>query len=77
MFAFIFVITSIISGGYSFDDHWWATMSLYPGVILFSTMAIDFKKILLCSLPDIYFNSIFYLKCFIYNKHERKHICYA
>ena len=44
MFAFIFVITSIISGGYSFDDHWWATMSLYPGVILFSTMAIDFKK---------------------------------
>ena len=44
IYIFIFIITSIMSGGYSFDDHWWATMSIYPGVILCSTMLVDFKK---------------------------------
>ncbi len=42
MFGFVFTITSFIAGSYSLlDDHWWAGMTLFPGVILFSYMLND------------------------------------
>lgn len=46
MFGFVFLATSVIAGAYSlFDDHWWAGMTVFPGVILCSHMLIGiFKK---------------------------------
>lgn len=39
MFSFIFLAASVIAGGHSLlDDHWWAGITLFPGVILCSHM---------------------------------------
>jgi len=45
MFTFVFVFTSVIAGAYTiFDDHWWAEMTIFPGVILCSHMLIELQK---------------------------------
>jgi len=42
LFSFVFISTSLIAGSHSlFDDHWWAGITLFPGVILCSHMLID------------------------------------
>jgi len=47
MFSFIFIVTSIIAGANSlFDDHWWGSQTIFPGIILCSSM--------LCSLIQKY-----------------------
>jgi len=39
MFGFVFFITSVMAGATSLlDDHWWASVTIYPGVILCSHM---------------------------------------
>ncbi|NQT89700.1 MAG: glycosyltransferase family 39 protein [Candidatus Omnitrophica bacterium] len=44
MFAFILLTVSILAGGTSlFDDHWWAGMSLFPGIILASYMLNELR----------------------------------
>jgi len=44
-FSLVFFITSIIAGSHSLlDDHWWASMTLFPGVIMCSTMLIRLQK---------------------------------
>jgi 4-amino-4-deoxy-L-arabinose transferase-like glycosyltransferase len=45
MFGLVFLITSIAAGAYTlFDDHWWASMTIYPGVILFAHMLVTLKE---------------------------------
>lgn len=45
MFCVVFLITSIAAGAYTlFDDHWWASMTIYPGVILFTNMLVILKE---------------------------------
>jgi len=46
MFGVIFITTSVVGGSVAglFADHWWGTMSLYPGVILCSHMLINLKE---------------------------------
>lgn len=44
MFGLIFVITSIVGAHSLFQDHWWASMTIYPGVILCSWILIKLKK---------------------------------
>ena len=45
MFVFVFVFTSVIAGADTlFDDHWWAIMTIFPGVILCSHMLVELQK---------------------------------
>lgn len=44
MFGLIFVITSIVGACSFLQDHWWASMTIYPGVILCSQMLIKLKE---------------------------------
>jgi len=45
MFTFVFVFTSVIAGADTiFDDHWWAEMTIFPGVILCAHMLVEFQK---------------------------------
>jgi 4-amino-4-deoxy-L-arabinose transferase-like glycosyltransferase len=45
MFTFVFLFTSVIAGADTlFDDHWWAEMTLFPGVILCSYMLVELQK---------------------------------
>lgn len=46
MFSFVFIATSVISGEefFDIDQHWWASLTLYPGVILCSQMLTKLKE---------------------------------
>jgi len=44
IFGSVFLVTSIIAGSYTLlDDHWWADMTLFPGVVLCAYMLFDFQ----------------------------------
>jgi len=45
MFTFVFIFTSVIAGADTiFDDHWWAIMTIFPGVILCSHMLVELQN---------------------------------